>query len=141
MYIKYNDLKEFLSSFEDCEEDLRLIALHNLIDTYFDREVLLDNHTFDIYFPRDIIDDCIGYEEELVVTDVSEYIDKLIPVKLRHFNPSKDPKVFNLFWKSKEARNLSKQISKYHSTIDKKQYQYQINSFRWIFQFTYKILF
>jgi uncharacterized protein (AIM24 family) len=120
MYIKYNALKEFLSSFEDCEEDLRLIALHNLIGNYFDRDVLLDIKYFDIYFPRDIIDDCIGYEKELIVTDVSEYIDKLLPVKLRHFNPSKDPKIFNLFWKSKEARNLSKQIAKYHSSIAKK---------------------
>lgn len=119
MYIKYLDLKEFIKSFDECEDDLELIKLSNFIDKYFDDEILVSIDSFDIFIPRDIVDKHIGYEEELYNTNIEELKDELIISKFRHLNPNNDKKIYNIYENPKKAKQLYTKIQNQKTLIDK----------------------
>ncbi len=118
-YIKYADLKDFLLSFEDYTDDMELIKLKNFIYNYFEVDILLDPNSFDIFIPRSIVDEYIGYEEELYDINVEDFKKYLLPIKFRHLNVEHNHKIYNLFENSKRYKILCQEVKKLKKYINK----------------------
>jgi hypothetical protein len=119
-YIKYNDLKKFLLSFDESEDDIESIKLINFKNKFPEVFIYISIDSHNILLPKDIVFEILGCEEDIPFTDLFEFKDELLNIKMIDFNIENNSKIFNLFEEKQESLKLIKKIERKSNQLDKK---------------------